>query len=385
MSRIAALVSGGVDSSVAVHKFITRYPQQKNKVHLYYLKIWLEDELSFLGDCPWEEDLYYVRKIAAQFDIPYTVIPLQKEYQEKIISYTVDELKKGATPSPDIFCNTKIKLGAFLEYIDGADTVITGHYARIYKDDTTRVHLLTAADRVKDQSYFLSMLSEEQITLLTFPLGAMQKFQVREYAQAHALSTMHRKDSQGLCFLGKIKFRDFIREHLGVQEGSIIDERTGKVLGTHEGTWFYTIGQRNGLGLGSGPWYVARKSLEENIIWVQHAERIQEIASHEVFFSNPHWIRKIPPSLKGACFVKIRHGPALVAAQYTLHEERGVASLTESDCGIAEGQYLVFYTPFENKELCKATQYFSSVAPHEESPESPVYECMGAARIFVPQ
>ncbi|HKK47528.1 MAG TPA: tRNA 2-thiouridine(34) synthase MnmA, partial [Alkalispirochaeta sp.] len=296
----AALVSGGVDSAVALHTIASR---ADGPVRAYYLKIWLEDELSFLGQCPWEEDLHYVRDVCAAAGVPLEVVPLQDAYYQRVVSYTLDELRAGHTPSPDIFCNQRIKFGAFYDAIGGsADRIVTGHYARVLRsgvgaqDDATSdsVQLGVAPDPVKDQTYFLSHLSQEQLQRSEFPVGEMTKAQVRARAAELQLSNRNRPDSQGICFLGRIKYADFVRHYLGERPGPIRDADTGEELGGHNGAWFYTIGQRQGLGLGNGPWYVVRRDIDANVIEVSHAMRVAQRARRQFTVGNLHWIAGPP-------------------------------------------------------------------------------------------
>ena len=243
--KIAVLISGGVDSSVALRLL----KEQGHELTAFYLKIWLEDELSYLGDCPWEEDLSYVRAVCEQAGVPLQVVSLQKEYWDHVVSYTMQEIKAGRTPNPDILCNQRIKFGMFFNHIDASfDKVATGHYAQV-KEQNGIFSLHRAPDPIKDQTYFLSYLSQAQLARALFPIGHLQKEQVRQLAQQFDLPNKERKDSQGICFLGKLKFNDFIKFHVGEKPGDMIEYETGKKLGTHKGFWFHTIGQRQGSGL----------------------------------------------------------------------------------------------------------------------------------------
>lgn len=355
MKHIAALISGGVDSATALARYIALHPDNKPYITAYYLKIWLEDELSFLGECPWEEDLYFVEKVCEQLNIPLKVIALQREYYDKVVSYTLDELKAGRTPSPDIFCNQQIKFGAFLDKIQDADYIISGHYARIEYNPT---RLLRSPDSIKDQTYFLSRLSYEQISKIILPLGDMTKQQVRSYAETHALAPYKRKDSQGICFLGKIKYNDFIKYYLGTKTGNIINENNGQILGTHNGAWFFTIGQRSGLGLGGGPWYVNKKSLEDNTVFVRHSTEQHNALITSIPITQLHIINRTffaqQTNTDGeieldAISVKIRHGEKLTSAECTYHTttDSGMVYLSEGDAGVAEGQFIVLYNDDE--------------------------------------
>ena len=338
--KIAVLLSGGVDSSVALQLL----KNEGHDVHAFYLKIWLEDELAYLGDCPWEEDLRYAQATCTALDVPLSIIPLQKEYWDTVVAYTIAEVKAGRTPSPDIMCNQRIKFGCFLQKIDDSfEKIATGHYANLACIDGSWM-LSKAKDPIKDQTYFLSALSQTQFARLLFPIGNLLKSEVRALAQQYNLPTMERKDSQGICFLGKIKFSDFIRHHLGTQEGDLIEFETGLKLGTHEGFWYYTIGQRKGLGLSGGPWFVVSKDMQQNIVYISNRYYTSDKQRNQFAIAAAHWIVGTPPAPETALSVKIRHGehcyPCTIALTSTTE---GIVTIQGNDQGLAPGQFAVFY------------------------------------------
>ncbi len=342
--KIAVLLSGGVDSSLALN-LLAR--QQGAELRAFYLKIWLEDELAFLGDCPWEEDLQYARAACAKLDIPLEIVPLQTEYRERIVEHALTELRSGRTPSPDIFCNERIKFGVFFERIGRTfDKIASGHYARIEERDGI-YQLKRAPDPVKDQTYFLSNLHQDQLRQILFPIGHLHKREVRSLAAEFDVPAKDRKDSQGICFLGKINYRDFVAFHLGEKKGDIVDRESGEKKGEHSGFWFHTIGQRHGLGLGGGPWYVVDKDPAHNIVYISHHEREQERLRDFFALQHINWIAGPPAA--GELLVKLRHGPALNSCQLTLDQQGGAhVQLGQADAGIAPGQHAVFY----DGELC---------------------------------
>jgi tRNA-specific 2-thiouridylase len=340
--KVAVLLSGGVDSSVA----LALLRQSGHEVTAFYLKIWLEDELASLGRCPWEEDLRYARAVTSQLGVPLEAMPFQREYYERVVRYTIDELKAGRTPSPDIFCNQRIKFGAFWDAVGGEfSRVASGHYAR-RAESGGEVLLKTTPDAAKDQTYFLAHLSREQISRAMFPLGDMRKIQVRDLARELGLATCDRKDSQGICFLGKIKFEEFAWHHLGERKGPILELESRRKLGEHCGYWFHTIGQRRGLGLSGGPWYVVAKDVGENVVYVSHIERMQARKKDRFSVADFNWIT--PPS-RPDLRVKIRHGPRSCRCRLSMRpsseegRETGEVLLDEGDAGVAAGQYAVFY------------------------------------------
>lgn len=337
--KIAILVSGGVDSSVALRLL----QNEGHDLTAFYLKVWLEDELSFLGNCPWEEDLEYVRKVCDKDRVPLKIISLQAEYLQTVVAYTIAELEAGRTPSPDILCNSRIKFGEFYKKISpDFEKVATGHYAEIEQTDKG-VLLKRSPDPIKDQTYFLAHLNQDQLKRALFPIGGYTKNEVRRLAGQFDLPNKDRKDSQGICFLGNIKFDEFIKCHLGEKPGDILDIDTDKNLGTHRGFWYHTIGQRHGLKLSGGPWYVVKKDINNNIVFVSH-KNTSETRKRDIFsVTNLNWISGSPPN-KNELLVKIRHGEKLYQCVITGAHNRDVdVKLCEPDAGIAAGQFAIFY------------------------------------------
>jgi len=342
--NIAVLISGGVDSSVALRLL----QQQGHQITAFYLKIWLEDELSYLGTCPWEEDLAFVTSVCKQLGVPLEVVSLQRAYWDLVVASTIAQVKAGLTPNPDILCNQQVKFGAFYAHpgLAAFDKVATGHYAQVAQENGIYV-LRQSPDPVKDQTYFLSALSQEQLSRALFPIGHLLKPAVRELARDFNLLNKDRKDSQGICFLGKLKFREFIKYHVGVNKGKFIEYETGKVMGEHEGFWFHTIGQRQGIGLSGGPWYVVRKDIHQNIVFISRNYYDTEKNRSQFLVPNPAWIAGIAPT-ETTLGVKLRHGATIYQAHINYLSDGGLLiTLPENDQGIAPGQYAVFYRGIE--------------------------------------
>ncbi len=345
--KIAMLASGGVDSSVALRLL----KDQGHDVTAFYLKIWLEDELSYMGECPWEEDLAYVRQICEEIDVPLEVVPMQKEYWDRVVNYTVAEAKAGRTPNPDVLCNQQIKFGQFYEKIDDSfERVATGHYAQV-EEQLGRFVLKKAPDPIKDQTYFLAQISQKQLSRALFPIGNYEKKEVRALAEKYNLPNKSRKDSQGVCFLGKIPFREFLKHHLDEMPGDFIDSATGKKVGEHLGFWFYTIGQRQGLGLSGGPWFVVGKDVNKNIVQLAHGYKPEAVYKDNFKVAKIHSLTNEPEKIQGELQVKIRHGEKT----HDCHVEGDLVTLKEPAHGVASGQFAVFY----NGDICLGSAMIS--------------------------
>jgi tRNA (5-methylaminomethyl-2-thiouridylate)-methyltransferase len=357
---VAMLLSGGVDSSVALNLLV----RQGYDVTAFYLKIWLEDELAHLGQCPWEDDYRVCQSVCEQAGVPLETISLQNEYKDRVISYTVHEAKQGRTPNPDVMCNSRVKFGCFYDAIEGRgfDFVASGHYAQLDTDKENGVkRLLRAPDPIKDQSYFLCTLSQDQLQRVIFPIGNFEKTEVRELAENFDLPNKKRPDSQGLCFLGKVKFDQFLAAYLGERPGDILDAKTNQVIGRHNGVWYHTVGQRKGIGkvldplaTSKGPWYVVAKDPERDIVFAsnEYDEEAFAAARSDFFVEDIQWIAGSPPPdlcenggfREGRFLMKIRHGPKLVQGCLQLSSETaGNVKLYKKDGGLAPGQYVVFY------------------------------------------
>ncbi len=335
--KVAALVSGGVDSSVVVHLL----KEQGITPDIYYIRIGMEEEEGYI-DCPAEEDIEITQWLARHYGCRFEEVNLHKEYWENVVSYTIDTVRRGLTPNPDVMCNKLIKFGAFVDRRGkDYDRIATGHYAQTVDIDG-KVFLATAVDPVKDQTDFLSQLSYSQIERLMFPVGGLMKEEVRAIASQAGLPSAQRKDSQGICFLGKINYNDFLRRYLGEREGQIVELETGRVLGTHKGYWFHTIGQRKGLYLSGGPWFVVRKDIDRNVLYVSQGYDPETAYGREIRLMGFHWLSAELP-LTDVKF-KIRHTPEFHQGHLS-YEADGLVRL-ESDepiHGIAAGQYATVY------------------------------------------
>lgn len=348
MSKIAVLVSGGVDSAVVVHELAQ---QAQHDLQLFYIRIGMDNDE---GDCSAEEDIEMCNLIAHRYGLPLEVVSLHEEYWDNVMDYALRTVKAGLTPNPDMMCNRMIKFGYFEQrWGKDFDFTATGHYATTCELDGIK-YLATAVDPVKDQTDFLAQITYDQLKHLIFPIGSMPKARVREIAHQVKLPNAMRKDSQGICFLGQIKYNDFIRRHLGTKRGPIIEIETGRKLGEHNGYWFHTIGQRKGLGLSGGPWYVVKKNVQDNAIFVSNGYGTSKQYGREIHLDEMHFISGNPWQGSNDAHeitFKNRHTPHF-AKGYLLHIE-GNQWLINSDediQGIAPGQFAVIYD--RDQHLC---------------------------------
>ncbi|KAJ4724267.1 tRNA-specific 2-thiouridylase [Melia azedarach] len=350
--KVAVLLSGGVDSSVALRLLHA----SGHSCTAFYLKIWFQEDFeNFWTECPWEEDLKYARAVCHQVDVPLEVVHLTDEYWKNVVSYIIDEYRCGRTPNPDVLCNTRIKFGAFMDAISSMefDYVASGHYANVVHPSADQIDkpsvLELSKDMVKDQTYFLSHLSQAQLKRLIFPLGSLPKDDVRKLATKFDLPNKDRKDSQGICFLGKIKFSEFVARHIGEMEGVILEAETGDFLGKHRGFWFYTIGQRQGLRLPGGPWYVVEKDVKNNVVFVSRNYYSFDKKRRLFRVGSLRWLSGLPPAEVDQLQCKVRHGPGFYNCSLTMENGQGgqedvaVVQLSQDDQGLAAGQFAAFY------------------------------------------
>ena len=336
--NIAALVSGGVDSSVVVHLL----KEQGYTPDIFYIRIGMEDEEGYI-DCPAEEDIEITQWIAKKYGCRFEEVNLHKEYWDNVVSYTIESVRKGLTPNPDVMCNRLIKFGAFHEKRGhDYDFIATGHYAQTETDDEGRKWLTTSPDPVKDQTDFLAQIYDWQLHKALFPIGHYTKDEVRLIAEREHIVSARRKDSQGICFLGKIDYTEYVRRYLGEKPGDVIEQDTGKKIGRHRGHWFYTIGQRKGLGFGGGPWFIIKKDVARNILYVAHGYDPETVYRQQFVVHDFHSINGQMPD-KEITF-KIRHTPEFHRASFVAlgHGHYEIRS-AEPIHGVAPGQFCVVY------------------------------------------
>jgi len=328
-------MSGGVDSSVTA----ALLKQQGYDVTGVYMKNWSQDLPGMV--CPWKQDYQDAKRVAVQLDIPFKMYDFETEYRQKVVDYMVREYQAGRTPNPDIMCNQEVKFKLFLETCleDGADMIATGHYAR-----TQEGKLLTAANVEKDQTYFLYRVTSEALCRSLMPIGDFKtKDEVRAKAAELGLATAEKKDSQGICFVGKVGIKDFLLHELGPQAHGDIVDQTGKVIGQHDGAIFYTIGQRHGLDVGGGlPYYVVGKDMAKNEVFVTTNLDDGRLWQQDLQVADLHWINEAPKP--GETYqVRTRYRAPLVDCTIELQGDKVTIKLTDPARAITPGQSAVIY------------------------------------------
>ncbi|HEX5447692.1 MAG TPA: tRNA 2-thiouridine(34) synthase MnmA [Candidatus Saccharimonadales bacterium] len=338
MKKVYVGLSGGVDSSVSA----VLLKKQGYEVVGVYMKNWSKDLPGM--PCPWKDDYLDAKRVAVQLGIDFKMYDFQKQYHRKVVDYMLDEFKAGRTPNPDVMCNQEIKFKLFLDTAlnDGADLIATGHYARIKNS-----RLLTAKDDNKDQTYFLYRISSEALQKTLFPLGGYTKPQVRELARKFGLVTADKKDSMGICFVGKVGIKEFLKQYVDEKPGPIINQN-GEEIGQHDGAIFYTIGQRHGLEVGGGlPFYVTGKNIKKNEVYVTTDLQDDGLWSQEVRLADAHWIDGQPQKGQKLA-VRLRHRAKLVPVKL-LNKSSNFwkAELGEDVRALTPGQSAVFYSGTE--------------------------------------
>ena len=383
MKKVIVGLSGGVDSSVSA----LLLKEQGYEVIGLFMKNWHDESLTISNDCPWLEDSNDAMLVANKLNIPFQTIDLSKEYQSRIINYMFDEYKMGKTPNPDILCNREIKFDIFLKLALnlGADYVATGHYCQVESFDKNNkkiYRLLSGDDHLKDQSYFLCQLTQKQLSKVIFPIGKLTKKEVREIAKKNDLITAEKKDSQGLCFVGKVKLPDFLKQKLTPKKGKVIkvdnnfitsnkkesdfesnksyleslctpqifSETDGKYIGDHNGAFFYTVGQRKGLDIGGfkDPLFVIMKDIDKNILYVGMGSDHPALFKKALFISKKdiHWVRNdltLEPNETMEVYFRVRYRQPLERGKIFMYKIGLFILFDRPISSIASGQFASWY------------------------------------------
>ncbi|HSW78974.1 MAG TPA: tRNA 2-thiouridine(34) synthase MnmA [Candidatus Babeliales bacterium] len=335
MKTVYVGLSGGVDSSVSA----ALLKEQGYKVVGVYMKNWSQDLPGL--PCPWREDFADAKRVAVQLGIDFKVYDFENQYREKVVDYMLDAFKAGKTPNPDIMCNQEIKFKLFLHTAleDGADYIATGHYAEVKNGQ-----LFMAKDQNKDQTYFLYTVPKEALQKTIFPLGGLTKPRVRQLAKKFKLVTADKKESMGICFVGKVGIKDFLKQYVDEQTGPIMDQND-RQIGAHDGAIFYTIGQRHGLEVGGGlPYYVTGKNIKKNEVYVTTDLQDEKLWNNKIKLSSAHWING-DPGKNQKLAVRTRHRAKLIPVKKLSNasNSRWIAELDEDVRALTPGQSAVFY------------------------------------------
>ena len=363
MAKVIVGLSGGVDSAVAAYLL----KKQGHEVIGAFMRNWdsqLNNDIlgnNWKGDiCPQEVDYNDAKEVARLLGIELLRVDFIKEYWDHVFTYFLDEYKKGRTPNPDIMCNKYIKFDSFLKFAKqhGADYVATGHYAKIVHEENRSI-LMKASDDNKDQSYFLSFLSQEQIKDVLFPLADIDKGEVRRIANELNLNVANKKDSTGICFIGERNFKEFLKNYIPAQKGKIVDIATNKVVGEHQGVYYYTIGQRKGLNIGGikgsdgRSWFVVRKDVKNNILYVAIGDDNAYLLCDEVYVTDCNYLKDIEKGIEIKCTAKFRYRQKDIPVRIIRNEDDTITVLSDNKLkSVTNGQIACFYN--EKDELFAA-------------------------------
>lgn len=372
MAHVVVGMSGGVDSSVAAYIL----KEQGHEVSALFMRNWHDTTGMITSECSWEDDRQFAEMVARRLDIPFHYVDLSEQYRARVVDYMFDEYAKGRTPNPDVLCNREIKFDAFMQEALrlGADFVATGHYCRkesVEVDGKIYHRLLAGLDNNKDQSYFLCQLSQEQLSKALFPIGDLQKSEVRRIATEQKLATAQRKDSQGICFVGKVDLPVFLQQKLKAKKGNIIEipaawsgydnpheytpfvygESDGIKVGEHNGAHYYTIGQRKGLNVGGKPepLFVVATDMETNTIYVGQGQEHRGLLRKGLFIRRDemHWVRPDREMKEGSesrFQVRIRYRQPLQGGTMRVEKQGAYITFDEEQRGITPGQFAACYT-----------------------------------------
>ena len=355
MAKVIVGLSGGVDSAVAAYLL----KKEGHEVIGAFMRNWdafanndIKGNPTIFNDvCPQEEDYHDAQLVAEKLGIPLLRVDFIKEYWDHVFSYFLEEYKVGRTPNPDILCNKYIKFSSFLKFAmdQGADYIATGHYARV-RNNNGKVEMLRGVDDNKDQTYFLCLLTQEQLGKTMFPIGNIAKPEVRKIAEELDLPVAKKKDSTGICFIGERNFRQFLENYIPAKEGNIVDIKTNEVVGKHRGVMYYTIGQRKGLGIGglrnheAGSWFVVKKDVERRILYVAQGDENHYLFSKGCYVDGINWISKELPKgpIHITCKFRYRQKDVPVTVEFISETEAKVVC-DEPSKAITPGQECVFY------------------------------------------
>ena len=354
MAKIIVGLSGGVDSAVAAYLL----KKQGHEVIGAFMRNWdsqLNNDIlgnNWKGDiCPQEVDYNDAKEVARILGIELLRVDFIKDYWDHVFTYFLDEYKKGRTPNPDIMCNKYIKFDSFLKFAKqhGADYVATGHYAKIVHEENKSI-LMKAKDDNKDQSYFLSFLSQEQIKDVLFPLADIDKGEVRKIASELNLNVANKKDSTGICFIGERNFKEFLKNYIPASKGKIVDIATNKVVGEHQGVYYYTIGQRKGLNIGGikgsdgRSWFVVRKDVKNNVLYVAIGDDNDYLLCDKVYVTDTNFLLEVPYNQIIECTAKFRYRQKDIPVKIIRNENNTITVLSDNKLkAVTNGQIACFY------------------------------------------